>query len=509
MNRTTRRTLRLVTGLALAASTSAAVLAGCGRLPMPSQAAGPRDLGPLTAAAFKGGKPAVVSVSFKTRRELAAFVEAGLEVWYVDQQARKAFGQMSQAELPALQRLGAQLRIVQAPGIYNDFDNEYHTYDEIKAELAAIAAKNPELAKLIDIGDGYEKTQGRSDRDILALRIGKGDASAKPGVIFCGNHHAREIVTPEIVLLIAKMLVDGYGKDAELTHFVENRDIVLVPMVNPDGHKLASEGTDWRKNVNPTAGGGSDFGNAPNGPGVDLNRNYGFKWGLPGASANPSNATFRGAGPFSEPETQAMKKLVESRKWSFLMTYHSFSNLILWPWGHTDAPPPDKRIAPIGMQLGKLSGYKPQQSVALYPTSGDTTDWAFGEHGILSYTTEIGSWGDGFDPPYAKLPTFWKQNEPGARLVLKLAGNPSQVFGPELDGAAVRGGQIEVGAPAGAVEVEAFAGREGADGTGVKAPVTGGRALLPTPARSANGLVLVHARDAKGAWGPFKAVFSR
>jgi hypothetical protein len=306
----------------------------------------------------------------------------------------------------------------------------------------------------------------------------------------------------------AAHLINGYGKDAAITGLVDTRDIWLVPMVNPDGHRLAAEGNDWRKNVNPTNGGGM-FDVGPNGAGVDLNRNYGFKWGLPGASSEPRSATFRGAGPFSEPETQAIKGLVETRKWQFLMTYHSFSNLILWPWGHTDAPPPDNRIAPIGMELGKLSGYKPQQSVKLYPTSGDTTDWAFGAHGILSYTTEIGSWSDGFDPPYSKLPGFWKQNEPGARLLLKLATNPNHVFGPTVTDVAVSGGQVEVTVPAGAVEIETFVGSVGADGTGVKAAVQSGRATLAAPARVGNGLVLVHARDAKGQWGPVQAAFNK
>jgi len=127
----------------------------------------------------------------------------------------------------------------------------------------------------------------------------------------------------------------------------------------------------------------------------------------------------------------------------------------------------------------------------------------------LSYTTEIGSWGDGFDPPYAKLPTFWKQNEPGARLLLQLADNPAHVFGPELTEVASRGDGIEVVASRGAVEVEAFAGRVGADGTGLKVPVVNGRAILRSGLRSPNGLILVHARDSKGAWGPVKAVFSR
>lgn len=495
-------------GLVLAVAT---VTAGCSLVgaPPPVSLPGPRDLGPVTAASFSGNRPAVVSVTYAARTELSRMVDAGLEIWYVDQDAKRAYGQVAADALPALQRLGAQLRMVQAPGVYNDFDRGYHTYDEIKQIMTGMAAKHADKARLVDIGDGWEKTQGKSDRDILALQIGKGDKSGKPAILLCGNHHAREIVTPEIVLKIAEMLLEGSASDPDLAHYVENRDIWLIPMVNPDGHRLAAKGVDWRKNTDNTAGGGSDYSSGPNGPGVDLNRNYGFKWGLPGASPSAKAPTFRGPGPFSEPETQAIKNLVESRKWAFLMTYHSFSNLILWPWGHTNAAPPDKRLAPIGQKLGALAGYRPQQSVKLYPTSGDTTDWAFGAHGILSYTTEIGSWGDGFDPPYAKLPKFWKQNEPGARLLLQLADNPAHIFGPELTEVAVRGGAIEVNAERGSIEVEAFVGKAGPDGSGAKVPVVNGRALIPGDVRSPNGLVLLHARDAKGAWGPIKAVFKR
>ncbi|MNS43649.1 Carboxypeptidase T precursor [compost metagenome] len=496
----------------LAAGMLLAAVSGCAtNVAPPAREAGPRDLGPVTAAAFNGARPATVSVAYKSKNQLAAAASAGMEIWYVDQDAKKAFGSISADQLSALKAAGLEPRLAQAPGpLRNDFDAGYHTYDQIKGELTAMAAGHPEIAKLSDIGDSWEKTQGKNDRDILMLRIGKGDGSKKPAVIFCGNHHAREIVTPEIVLRIARMLLDGYGKDADITHFVENRDILLVPMVNPDGHKLATEGSDWRKNTNLTTGGGSNFQNAPNGPGVDLNRNYGYKWGGPGAAANPTHATFRGPAAFSEPETQAIKKLVESRKFTFLMSYHSFSNLILWPWGHTDAPPPDKRLAPIGMQLGKLSGYKPQQSVNLYPTSGDTTDWAFGEHGILSYTSEIGAWGDGFDPPYSKMGQFWKENEPGARLLLTLADNPDHVFGPTVAAAETTRGAVDVTLPKGAVEAEAFIGKPGADGTGMVSRADGnGRISFKIPSDAGGRLMLVHAKDAKGNWGPLKAVFTK
>ena len=142
--------------------------------------------------------------------------------------------------------------------------------------------------------------------------------------------------------------------------------------------------------------------------------------------------------------------------------------------------------------------------------SGDTTDWAFGEHGILAYTSEIGSWGDGFDPPFSKMGQFWKENEPGARLLLQLADNPSHVFGPEVDAVAASRGQVSVTADD-AVEVETFVGRPGPDGSGLKAPVAGGRAqvAMASVASRGNELLLVHARDAKGNWGPIRAVFNR
>lgn len=507
-----RTTLKRAGAATLASAVMLGALSGCMK-PVTSAAetSGPRDLGPVTAAAFNGSRPATVSVAYKSRNQLTAAATAGMEIWYVDQDAKKAFGTITADQLPALRAAGLEPRLAQAPGsLRNDFDKGYRTYDQLKADMAALAARNPEIARLVDIGDSWEKTQGKNDRDILMVRIGKGDTSKKPAVIFCGNHHAREIVTPEIVMRIATMLTEGYGKDADITHFVENRDIYLVPMVNPDGHKLASEGVDWRKNTNLSTGGGHDFHNAPNGPGVDLNRNYAFGWGKPGASASATHATFRGPSAFSEPETQAIKKVVESRKFAFLMSYHSFSNLILWPWGHTDAPPPDKRLAPIGQQLGKLSGYKPQQSVALYPTSGDTTDWAFGEHGILSYTSEIGAWADGFDPSFSKMPQFWKENEPGARLLLTLADNPDHVFGPTVATVATTGGAITATLPKGAVEAEAFLGKAGQDGTGVASRVDrDGRATFQIPSDAGGKLMLVHAKDAKGNWGPLKAVFTR
>ncbi|MBM3276046.1 MAG: hypothetical protein FJZ00_12915, partial [Candidatus Sericytochromatia bacterium] len=145
---------------------------------------------------------------------------------------------------------------------------------------------------------------------------------------------------------------------------------------------------------------------------------------------------------------------------------------------------------------GQLSGYKPQQSKDLYRTSGDTTDWAFGSQGILAYTTEIGSWRDGFDPPYSRVAAFWKENEPGARYLLKTADDPGAVFGPEIK--LLPGGRVE--APQGAT-VEAFVGRVGAEGTGLKVNGT-------LPKLSGRQLIYVRARSADGRVGPTEVTWS-
>jgi len=478
-----------------AAAATLGIVAGCG-LPVQTRVQGV-DTAWLETAFAKGRDVVRVAVDYKDAGVLTKLADAGMDVWGVDEAAKRAFGTLTKGQLGVVKGLG--INVQPAPDrlrTFNNFDKGYHTYDTMLADLKSLAAKGDQIAELVDLGPTYETIKGKADRRIWGLHIRKGDAADKPGVVFLACHHAREIATPEVALGVAKMLVDGYGKDPEVTAAVENRDIWVVPMVNPDGHARAAKGEDWRKNTDPETSLVNVFWGAY-GPGVDLNRNYAYHWGEGGASTRPDDPTYRGKAAGSEPEVQAVMKLVSSRKFTYLMTYHSFSNLILWPWGYTDDPPPDGRLPAIGKKLGQLSGYKPQQSKDLYRTSGDTTDWAFGQQGILSYTTEMGSWGDGFDPPYSRVATFWKESEPGARYLLKTADNPGAVFGPEVKVAA----DGRVTAPDGAT-VEAFVDRPAAPGTGSKIagklPTTGGKRL-----------VYVRARVGNGPWGPTEVAWSR
>ncbi len=434
---------------------------------------------PASALFAAGAREASVVLSYQTRAQLRALGESGIDTEGVDVKNHRLRAVLTPAQYDMVLKLGVTVMRDARP-VRNGYDKSYRTYTQAVSDLRALATKHPELAELVDIGDGWEKTQKKADRDIVALHIGKKGAG-KPVVLFAGCHHARELVTPEMVLKMAKHLVDGYGTDAEVTGLVDTRDIWLVPMVNPDGHALAEQGQNQRKNTNIVTGGKSRIG-------VDLNRNYGGpEWSHIGSSNNAESDTFHGKAGFSEPEVQAMRDLMRRIKPTYLLTFHSFSNIVLWPWGYTDAPPPDKRLEIVGKKLGELSGYDAGQSgPALYPTAGDDTDWAFAELGTLAYTVEIGGFSDGFDPPYSKVAKFWEENRPMMLFSLRTADNPAAAAGPEMGTAKAKG-------------AEHFFGRPGVTGAGLKSlPVGGPRQL-----------VWSHAQDANGTWGPWSITWSR
>jgi carboxypeptidase T len=166
--------------------------------------------------------------------------------------------------------------------------------------------------------------------------------------------------------------------------------------------------------------------------GVDLNRNYGYKWGTGGSSSNTGSETFKGPAPFSEPETRSVRDYVTAHSnISTLLSFHTYSQLILYPWGHSYASignARDKEVhEKMANQMAKWNGYTPQQSSELYIASGDTTDWSYGELKIISFTFELdpSRWGGGgFYPGAGHIePTVAKNTEPVLYL-LEYADNP-------------------------------------------------------------------------------------
>lgn len=283
----------------------------------------------------------------------------------------------------------------------------YHSTETLESDLHRLAESQPEIAELHEIGRSLE------DRPIWALRIGERRGSEHK-LLFMGCHHAREWVSVEVAYLLAEHLVKN-ANQAPIRDWLQRGEIWVAPMVNPDGHEYSrTQDRLWRKNRRPNLDGSI---------GVDPNRNYGYMWGTLDVNTSshvPRDDTFVGPRAFSEPETRAVRNLIARELFRGVITYHSFSQLILYPWGYTKKPAPDAvaglNMAKLAKQMQQLihdvhrSTYTPQQSSQLYPTAGDATDWTYGEYGIPSFTIELrpdSIEGGGFVlPPEEIQPTF-------------------------------------------------------------------------------------------------------
>lgn len=294
----------------------------------------------------------------------------------------------------------------------------YHTYETLTSKLKEYKENYPDLLTLQSIGKTLE------GRDIWAVRIGK---EQNKRILFIGCHHAREWISVEIPLKLIDYLLTNYNRDEEVRRWVDSIEIWIIPMLNPDGHTYSVRvDRMWRKNRRDNGDG--TFG-------VDNNRNYGYKWGLKGSSGDTSSQTYRGPYPFSELENQAIRNFAYKHPFNLVVSYHSFSELILYPWGYTKNPPPDEEIfEKIAEDMAKTTGppndndypgpydYYPMQGSYLYPTSGDSDDWFYGDMGTLSFTIELSSFEEFFDPPPEKIEPTWEQTKGIAFTALDYTG---------------------------------------------------------------------------------------
>lgn len=311
---------------------------------------------------------------------------------------------------------------------------QYHTYDELQTEMAALVAAYPALAMTINIGTAYAPT----NRLITVLKISDNvnvDEN-EPEVLYMGNHHARELMSVEIPFLFGKYLLEHYASDPVIHNYVDTREIFIVPTVNPDGlayvqaNHGGSSNTWWRKNRRNN---GTNFG-------VDLNRNYSYKWGFDNVGSSPTTSSdiYRGPSAFSEPETQAIKNFCATRHFTCFLSYHSYGELLLYPWGYFSGFTSDQAVfAALGAELAAGTNYAVGNPAlgTIYITNGDSDDWAYGETGqknrIFGFTPEVNTSAQGgFGPAETYIqPTFDLLLNMNLTL-LKYADNPYRVLGP-------------------------------------------------------------------------------
>lgn len=309
-----------------------------------------------------------------------------------------------------------------------ELEPEYYTYPEVVSELSQIETDHSSIAKKISLGTSYE------GRDIPGIKISDnvGTEESEPEIFICAMHHAREAATVNVAMYIINQLTDNYGSDQTVTDLVNGREIYIIPIVNPDGKVYDDSGgsygsgRSWRKNRQPCSGG----------IGTDLNRNYSYGWGGSGSSGSCTSETFRGYDPFDAPETAAVRDFFNAHPdINVLLSYHSYSNLVLWPWGYTYDPisdADDRQVHEImGQQYASYTGYTPQQASDLYLASGTTDDWSFGvtqndAMPCFSFTVELA--GGGFYPPPSSLPGMCSDNYDGALYFIDCADNPYKVL---------------------------------------------------------------------------------
>jgi carboxypeptidase T len=305
-------------------------------------------------------------------------------------------------------------------------DSAFHNYAEMNEEMDALEAANPKLVHSFTIGKSLE------GRYIRGIRINPNATdgltpSGLPGMFLVGAHHAREHLSVEVPILFAKYLVEKYNTDKTIQDLLNKRDFFVVPMLNVDGAEYDIESGSykmWRKNrASPNA----------RCAGVDLNRNYGYKWGTGGSSNDPCSDIYMGPKAFSEPETVAVKNFVEGHpNLKVLLTLHSYSELVLYPWGQSNDPISKKEdhdtFKKMADTMAGWNGYTPEQSSDLYITSGDTCDWAYGTLGIFAFTFELTPrdqfGGGGFYPGVGAIQSTFQANVKPMLYMLDLADNP-------------------------------------------------------------------------------------
>ncbi|KAK9680825.1 Carboxypeptidase activation peptide [Popillia japonica] len=272
---------------------------------------------------------------------------------------------------------------------------EYQRYDTIQEYLSELAANYPDIVSVEEIGTSYE------GRGISMIKIGAG-SSDNPIILVDGGIHAREWISPAFVTYLIQELVENEDN----RNMIESTNWLIIPVLNPDGYEYTHTSARlWRKTRSPGL----------LCTGVDGNRNFDFHWMETGASALQCSDTFAGSAPFSESETSALRDVVLAYgdQIKLYLTFHSYGNYLLYPWGYTSELPEDADVldalaVDVEAAIASVAGTRytiGSSTNVLYAAAGGSDDWVKGIGGVaLSYTIELpggGIWG--FDLPAARI----------------------------------------------------------------------------------------------------------
>jgi len=313
----------------------------------------------------------------------------------------------------------------------------YMTLAETYAELDSLKQLFPNLITTkILLGNSIE------NRPVYMVKISDNpDADEnEPEVLYTALHHAREPMSMMQMFYFMYYLLENYNFNPTVQYLVNNRAMYFIPVVNPDGYEYnrltyPSGGGMWRKNRRNNGG---SFG-------VDLNRNYGPSnyWNAPngGSSTNSGSDTYRGTAPFSEPETQIIRNFLAYRKIKNALNYHTYSNLLIYPYGALSYETPDSSIfREYAGDMTRYNGYTYGTDIQTvgYTTRGNSDDFFYDgdtlANGgkIFAMTPEVGNSSDGFWPPQIRIFPLAQENLHPNLYYAWVAGEYASVDNPNF-----------------------------------------------------------------------------
>ncbi|MBC7833532.1 MAG: hypothetical protein H7Y88_00340 [Phycisphaerales bacterium] len=321
--------------------------------------------------------------------------EAGLEARVLIEDVQRLIDAEA-AQIAAAGGGGGDEGGLRGPGWFST----YHNHAEISEFVDQLVATRPDLASRFAVGNSLQ------GREVFGIRLTSGvGGTEKPQILIQSLQHAREWIGGATTMFMADRLLAEYDTNTEVQRLLDGFELLIVPVFNPDGYEHTwTSNRLWRKNRR-------DNGNGTFG--VDTNRNWGYQWGGEGSSGTPGSDTYRGTGPFSEPETQIVRDFIIAHPRLVMhLDVHSYGQYILSPWGYTSALPPDHSLLSAlghGME-GAIEGvhgssYLPGPGyTTLYASAGIAPDYAYGEHGLLAWTFEVRDTGQfGFVLPASQI----------------------------------------------------------------------------------------------------------
>ncbi|MDR0425041.1 MAG: zinc carboxypeptidase, partial [Clostridiales Family XIII bacterium] len=264
----------------------------------------------------------------------------------------------------------------------------YRTVTEYYGEMNYLAALYPELVKMEVIGTSVEGVP------IYALEICNepGKRDGRPETFHMAGNHAREWPTNELAMNLTWYLLTQYGKNSEVTALLDSTRVWMVPMSNPDGmhYDQRNNPGSWRKNrtLNPDGT-----------YGIDINRNWSYRWGSNnGSSSDYNSGTYRGVAPNSEPETQAVISVYKNNQIISSISGHTSGQLVIFAWAYVNNPNnAHPLLGELARKQADINLHADQNGNVMYAQSGEINDYLWGAVRALGFTYEYGT---SFVPAY-------------------------------------------------------------------------------------------------------------